>query len=165
MYVYDGGNRRIQSFPLTTLAGSPNGTTILGESLLDNDRNRPISISGMAFDRMRHLLYLCNYVDQRLLILNTTENTIQIIDDTELSIVNSSIRMRPHAIVIDETSNSFYVSDSSLNIVISKVQNWFNSRHHSCRRDNKQFTFQSTRFTRKFDARFIRIFIHCGYSL
>lgn len=117
MYVCDEANKRIQSFPLTTLAGSPNGTTILGESLLDSDRNRRVSALGMAFDRMRHLLYLSNSVDERLLILNITENNIQIIDDTELSIMNSSIRIRSYAIVIDEASDSFYVSDSSLSIV------------------------------------------------
>ena len=118
MYVGDTGNKRIQSFPFTTLAGSSNGTIILGEPLLDSDRGKPISVLGMAFDRMRHLLYLCNSVNQHVLILNTTENNIEITNDTELSVMNGSIQMRPSAIAIDEGSNSFYVSDSSLGIVV-----------------------------------------------
>ena len=117
MYVYDSANRRVQSFPFTTLAGSPNGTTILGESLLDSDRNKPISVAGMTFDRIRHLLYLYNSVNDHLLILNTTENNIEITNDTGLSLTNSSILIRPCAIAIDEASNSFYVSDSLFGIV------------------------------------------------
>ncbi len=118
MYVSDLGNIRVQSFPFTTSTGSPNGTTILEESLAGSNRSWPIFVYGMAFDQMRSLLYLGDYLNQRLLILNETEDNIQIIADTELLLMNSSIQIHPFAIVIDEASDSFYVSDNALNGVV-----------------------------------------------
>lgn len=118
MYVSDAWPGRVRSFVFTTSTGSPNGTTILGDSLDGSDRSSPILVLAMAFDEMRSLLYLGDYSNQRLIILNRTENNTQIVNDTELLVMNSSIQIYPNGIVIDEASDSFYVSDNILSAVV-----------------------------------------------
>ena len=111
MYVSDIPNKRVQAFPFTTLPGSPNATTILGQNIDGSDRSMPIIVLGMAFAYKSGLLYLNDYLNQRLLILNVTSNNVQIVIDSELSIMNSSLLLNPAGIVIDEISDIFYVSD------------------------------------------------------
>ena len=118
MYVADFYNGRVQSFPITTSSGSPNGTTILGEFPDRSNYSMYVNVDCMAFDRIRNLLYLCISFTDHLLILNTTENNVVIITDSELSVINRSIQIHPSGIVIDETSDIFYVSDGWLRIVV-----------------------------------------------
>ena len=118
MYVADSYNGRVQSFPITTSSGSPNGTTILGEFPDRSNYSMYVTVDCMAFDRIRNLLYLCISLTDHLLILNTTENNVVIITDSELSVINRSIQIHPSGIVIDETSDIFYVSDDWLRIVV-----------------------------------------------
>ena len=118
MYVADSYNGRVQSFPITTSSGSPNGTTILGEFPDGSNYSMYVTVDCMAFDRIRNLLYLCISLTDHLLILNTTENNVVIITDSELSVINRSIQIHPSGIVIDETSDIFYVSDDWLRIVV-----------------------------------------------
>ena len=118
MYVFDSGNNRLQSFPFTTLADSPNGTTILSGSYFGSDPDQILQVWGIAFDWMRNLLYLNEASNQRLLILNTTEDNIEVITNVQLSVINLPISIISAAITIDQTSNSFYVLDRDLKIVV-----------------------------------------------
>ncbi|CAF0850861.1 unnamed protein product [Adineta ricciae] len=118
MYVSDVANQRVQAFPFTTSPGSPNATTILGQNFVGNERSMPIIVLGMAFAYKSGLLYLNDYLNRRLLILNISDDNVQIVVDSELSIMNSSISLHPTGIVIDEIANTFYVSDALSNIVV-----------------------------------------------
>lgn len=117
MYVLDIGNYRLQSFPFTTSTGSPNGTTIIGGTFFQVDPSALVFPSAMAFDRNHRLLYVINAVNNHLLILNITENDVQIINDTQLFVMGSASAIFPTNIVIDEASACFYVLARVLDFV------------------------------------------------
>lgn len=118
MYVVDSENSRLQSFPVTTLAGSPNGTTLFPSTFFGSDHSPILFVGGMAFDWMHNLLYLAEPYKGCLLILNTTEDNIEVITNVQLSVINPMISINPYIITIDQTSNSFYVIDPSLKIIV-----------------------------------------------
>lgn len=118
IYVLDTGNDRIQSFPYITVTGSPNGTTILGAYLPDSNRNPLWAFSGMSYDWIRHLLYVCDISNQRLIILNATGDDTEIIANVQLSVISPPIQISPLALIINPASDSFYVTDPELSIAV-----------------------------------------------
>lgn len=108
----------MQSFPFTTSAGSPNGTTIFGALSLNASRATRFTLAEIVFDNVHSLLYMCDIQNNRLIILNITEDNAEVMANAQLTAMNGSIRLRPYGIVVDEKSDSFYVTDTTLNIIV-----------------------------------------------
>lgn len=102
----------MQSFPYTTIAGSPNGTTILGAYLPGSNRSLPMTFAGMSYDRIRNLLYVCDGSNKRLLILNVTGDDIEILADVQLTVISPPTQISPFDVIINPISDSFYVIDT-----------------------------------------------------
>lgn len=75
-------------------------------------------MAGFALDRKRDLFYVNNYMVNHLLILNVTEDSVQIIVDAPLFLMGNVTQIWATEIVIDETADCFYVSDRSLYSVV-----------------------------------------------
>ena len=61
---------------------------------------------------------MCDLWNQRLIILNITEDNAEVMANTQLTVMNSSITLYPYSVVIDEKSDLFYVADTQLNIIV-----------------------------------------------
>lgn len=117
IYLSDIMRGQIRSFSLTNTTSSPNITTIFDRSLIEDNRLNPFSPFGLAYHKTQALLYVCDSLNQRLIILNRTENHTGLVADIELFMENSSIVISPMYIVIDEKADFFYVTDTGLKSV------------------------------------------------
>ena len=114
IYVADVANTRVQSFPFTTSAGSPNGTAILSQSMFSMDSNKAFAPTCITFDHIRSFLYVWQATSFSLIIVNVTDDNVQIISNSEVMLM-SNHGLQPMVsvsyIVIDEKSNFFYLAD------------------------------------------------------
>lgn len=118
LYVSDVHNRRVQSFPFTTEAGSPNGTTILSYSKDNATLIMSFMPRSMDVDPVRNLLYVIDGWNHRLVIVNVTDNNTQIIAYTVLTFTNSSTTLWLSGVLIDLESDLFYIHDSEINALV-----------------------------------------------
>ena len=112
MYVSDLGNYRILAFPLSTTEGSPDGITIIGRYGAGSALNQINSVYYMSVDRTRGLFYLSDSNNNRILKLNLTDNSLQVVVGTGTAASNSTSLNHPLGLTIDETTGSLYVTDS-----------------------------------------------------
>lgn len=118
IYVLDLGNNRVQSFPLATSSGSPDGTTVL--RFMGFDNYAPLLVAGcpIAFDRMHNLTYLIKYNSFSLSIFTIINNNFQLTDDSPLFLIDGFSQLYPISILIDQISDYFYVTELSQTGVI-----------------------------------------------
>lgn len=112
MYVSDLDNYRILAFPLSTTEGSPDGLTIVGRYGAGSALNQINYVYGIAVDRIRELFYLSDSRNHRILKLNLTDNTLQLVVGTGTAGSDNISLNYPLGIAVDETTGSLYVADS-----------------------------------------------------
>ena len=112
LYVSDLGNFRIMAFPMTTMEGAPDGVTIIGREGLGSSLNQINQVYAMAVDEMRERFYLSDFRNHRILLLNLTNNTMQLAAGTGLAGVNDVSLNFPGTITVDQSTGSFYVADT-----------------------------------------------------
>ncbi|CAF3626862.1 unnamed protein product [Rotaria sp. Silwood1] len=112
LYVSDLGNYRILAFALSTTEGSPDGITIVGHYGAGSALNQINSVYYMSVDRTRELFYLSDFRNNRILKLNLTDNTLQLVVGTGTFGSNHVSLNLPLGITVDETTGSIYVADS-----------------------------------------------------
>ena len=110
IYVSDFLNQRVQSFLLTNTTDFLNGTTAFDLSSVPSNRSAPLFPSGLAYDKKQAVLYVGDYLNQRLILLNRTINSTEIVADT-------SIGVSPAYILVDDKTDVFYVTDTISNSV------------------------------------------------
>lgn len=112
LYVSDIGNYRVLAFPLSTREGSPDGLTIVGRYGEGSAINQITNVYYMAIDRISESLYLSDSGNDRILKLNLTDNTLQLIAGTGIYGSDNVSLNFPLGITINETTGSLYVTDS-----------------------------------------------------
>ena len=126
LYVSDLDNYRILGFPLRRTEGSPDGTTIIGRYGAGSALNQINLVYYMTIDRTRQLFYLSDYGNFRLLKLNLTDNSLQLVAGSGFVGSDSNSLNLSLGMVVDENTGSLYVADSG-NHRIQKFQ--LNSSH------------------------------------
>ncbi|CAF3236640.1 unnamed protein product, partial [Rotaria sp. Silwood2] len=112
LFVSDLGNYRILAFPLSTTEGSPDGITVVGRYGAGPALNQINSVYYMSVDRKRELFYLSDFENNRILKLNLTDKSLELVVGTGTSNSNHVSLNLPLGITVDETSGSLYVADS-----------------------------------------------------
>ena len=110
----DRGGARVQAFPFSESITSINCTTVLDTTTYVSNFyfTRIILIMSIVFDRRHDLLYTSTVFDDRLLIWNTADDRMQLLDAVTLIRSSDMASVRPFLIAIDEASGLFYVFDS-----------------------------------------------------
>jgi hypothetical protein len=106
---------RVQAFPFTTSIDSPNATTMFfALTFVSNIHfNSIILILSMAFNWNHDLFYMSNQRDNRLLIWNVTDDSMQLIDAVTLVRSSDMASIYAFRITVDEVSDVFYVYDAN----------------------------------------------------
>ena len=112
LYVSDLNNYRILAFPFSRTAGSPDGVTIIGRYGAGSALNQINHVYSMTVDRIRQLFYLSDSENSRILQLNLTDNTLQLIAGTGTIGSDNVSLNRSLGIAVDESTGSLYVTDS-----------------------------------------------------
>jgi len=112
LYVSDLDNYRILAFPWSTTEGSPDGMTIVGRYGAGSALNQINYVYSMAIDRIREVFYLSDCRNSRILKLNLTDNTLQLVVGTGITGSDNISLNLPLGITVDETIGSLYVTDS-----------------------------------------------------
>ncbi len=112
LYVSDLGNYRILAFPLSRTEDSPDGITLVGRYGAGPSLNQINSVSYMSIDTVRELFYISDSGNNRILKLNLTDNTLQLVAGTRIADSNNVSLSFPLGITVDETTGSLYVTDS-----------------------------------------------------
>ncbi len=112
LYVSDLGNYRILAFPLSRTEDSPDGITVVGRYGSGPALNQINSVYSMSIDTVRELFYLSDSGNNRILKLNLTDNTLQLVAGTGIADSNNVSLNYPLGITVDDTTGSIYVADS-----------------------------------------------------
>lgn len=112
LYVSDLGNYRILAFPLSRAEGSPDGMTIIGRYGAGSTLNQITRVYHMTIDRIRQLFYLSDYDNFRILKLNLTDYSLQLIAGTGTMGADNMALNLPLGITVDEITGAFYVADA-----------------------------------------------------
>lgn len=126
LFVSDLNNYRILAFPLRRTEGSPDGTTIIGQYGAGSALNQINLVYYMTIDRVRQLFYLSDYGNFRLLKLNLTDYSLQLVAGTGSAGSDSNSLNFSLGVTVDETTGALYVADSG-NHRVQKFQ--LNSLH------------------------------------
>ena len=112
LFVSDVGNYRILSFPYTTVEGSPDGTTIIGRAGAGPALTQINLVYSMTIDHIRHLFYISDFQNHRILQLNLTNNTMQLVAGIgSAGSTNASLNL-PLGVTVERDTGSIYVADS-----------------------------------------------------
>jgi DNA-binding beta-propeller fold protein YncE len=112
LYVSDLYNYRILAFPFSTTEGSPDGITIIGRYGSGPALNQINDVYSMVLDRIHGLFYLSDFQNCRILKLNLTDNTLQLVVGTGMTGSDNVSLNLPLGITVNETTDSLYVTDS-----------------------------------------------------
>ncbi len=112
LYVSDLNNYRILAFPLSTTGDSPDGMTIVGRFGAGSAINQINYVYYMAIDRIHQLFYLSDSRNNRILKLNLTDDSLQLIKGTGIVGSDNVSLNLPLGLTINETAGSLYVADS-----------------------------------------------------
>jgi DNA-binding beta-propeller fold protein YncE len=91
--------------------------TIVGRYGAGSAINQISFVYSMAVDRTRELFYLSDSQNHRILKLNLTDNSMQLVVGTGIAASNNVSLNFPLGITVDEITGSLYVADSGNNRV------------------------------------------------
>jgi len=112
LYVSDLDNYRILAFPLSITENSPDGITIVGRYGAGSSLNQINDVYYMTLDGTRELIYLSDFQNYRILKLNLTDNTLELVVGTGITGSDNVSLNLPLGITVDEITGSLYVVDS-----------------------------------------------------
>lgn len=97
---------------MTTMEGAPDGVTLIGREGLGSSLNQINQVYAMAMDETRERLYLSDFRNHRILLLNLTSNTMQLTAGTGLAGGDNVSFNFPGTVTVDQRTGSLYVADT-----------------------------------------------------
>ena len=100
------------AFPFSTTEGAPDGTTIIGRGGRGASLSQINLVYFMIVDEVRERFYLSDFRNHRILLLNVTNNTLQLIAGTGLAGGTNASLSFPLGLTVDQRTGALYVADS-----------------------------------------------------